>query len=97
MVPEDVTTESTVILDDDVKASAPEIAEFDIIDELCFSQQTEAEEEENDDEDENSIEESSDQTQENHSKSKVESALDVLKMSRYTAIIEMKCKALSLN
>ena len=46
MVPEDVTAESIVSLDGDIIASASEIPESDIIDELCLSQQTEVEEEE---------------------------------------------------
>ena len=46
IVPEDVTAESIVSLYDDVIATAPEIAESDITEELCFSQQTEVEEEE---------------------------------------------------
>ena len=37
MVPEDVTTDSIVSLDDDVIATTPEIAENDIIRELCLS------------------------------------------------------------
>ena len=70
MVPEDVTVESIVSLDDDVIATAPEIAESDI---------EEIEEEEYDDDDKNSIEESFDQSQEKPSRSKVESVRDVLK------------------
>ena len=38
MMPEDVTSESIVSSDDDVIATAPEIAESDIIEELCISQ-----------------------------------------------------------
>ena len=79
MVPEDVTAESIVSVDDDVIATIPEIAESDILKELCLCQQTEVEEEENNDDDENSIEESFDQSQEKPSRLKVESALDVLK------------------
>ena len=37
-MPKDVTAESIVILDDDVIATAPEIAESDIIEELCLKQ-----------------------------------------------------------
>ena len=48
MVPEDVTAESIVSLDDDVIATAPEIAESGITEELYFSQQIVAEEAEND-------------------------------------------------
>ena len=55
MVPENVTAESIVSLDSDVIASAPEIGQSEVIDELYFSLQTEVEEEENDDDDENSI------------------------------------------
>ena len=79
MVPEDVTAESIVSLDDDVIAIAPEIAESDIVEELRTSQQPEVEEEENDDDDENSIDESFDQGREKPSRSEVESSLDVLK------------------
>ena len=43
---EDVTAESIVSLDDDVKATAPEIAESDVTQKLCFYQQTEVEQEE---------------------------------------------------
>ena len=46
IVPENVTAESVVSLNDDGTATAPEIAGRDIIEELCFSQQTEVEEEE---------------------------------------------------
>ena len=97
MVPEDVTAESIVSLDSDIIASASEIPESDIIDELCLSQQTEAEEEEYDDDNENQIEESFDQSRKKASRWKFESALDVLKMPPCTAIMEMKCKALSSN
>ena len=45
-VPEDVSAESIVSLDDDVIATAPEIAESDIIEKFCIYQQTEVEEEE---------------------------------------------------
>ena len=62
MVPEDVTAESIVSLDGDIIASASEIPESDIIDELCLCQQTEVEEEEYDDDNENQIEESFDQS-----------------------------------
>ena len=84
MVPEDVTTDSIVSLDDDVIATTPEIAENDIIRELCLSQQTEVEEEENDNVDENSSEELFDQSLEKPLRSKVESALDVLKDALYS-------------
>ena len=53
-MPEHVTAERIVSLDDIVIATAPDIAESEII-ELCLSQQTEVEEEENNDDDENSI------------------------------------------
>ena len=53
-MPEDVTAERIVSLNNDVLASTPDIAEREII-ELCLSQQTEVEEEENNDDDENSI------------------------------------------
>ena len=47
MMPEDVTAESIVSLDDDVLATAPEIAESGITEELYFSQQIVAEEAKN--------------------------------------------------
>ena len=53
-MPEHVTAERIVSLDDVVIATAPDIAETEII-EICLSQQTEVEEEENNDDDENSI------------------------------------------
>ena len=56
-MPEDVTADRIVILDDGVIASAPYIAVSDI-EELGLSQQRELEEEENNDDDENSIEDS---------------------------------------
>ena len=46
MVPEDVTREIIVSLDDDVIAITTEIAESGIIEELCLSQQTEVQEKE---------------------------------------------------
>ena len=79
MVSEDITAESIVSLDNAVIATAPEITESDIIEESCLSQQTGVEEDENDDDDENSIDESFNQSQEKPSRSKVKSALDVLK------------------
>ena len=96
-MPEDVTAERIVNLDNDVIASAPEIAESDIIDELYLSQQTEVEEEENDNDGENPIEESFDQSQEKPSRSKVELPPDLLMMPTCTAIKEMKCKPSSSN
>ena len=45
-VPEDVTADSIVSLDDDAIATAPEIVESDIIEKLCIYQQTEVEAEE---------------------------------------------------
>ena len=86
MVPEDFTAENIVSLDGDIIASALEIGQNDVIDELCLSQQTEVEEEENDDDDKNSIKELLNQSQEKSSRSKIESALDVLKMQPYTEI-----------
>ena len=56
-MPEDVTADRIVSLDDGVIASAPYIAVSDI-EELGPSQQRELEEEENNDNDENSIEDS---------------------------------------
>ena len=78
VLPEDVTAERIVSLDD-VITSPPEIAERDIIEELCLSQLTEVEENENDEEDENSVEERFDQSQEKPTRSKAESPLDFLK------------------
>ena len=49
MVPDDVTATALVSLDDDVIATAPEISEGDIIEELR-DRQEQGEEEENDDE-----------------------------------------------
>ena len=95
MVREDVTAESIVSLDDDVIATA-EIDESDIIEELCFSQQTEVGKENNDD-DKNLIEELFDQSREKPSRSKVESALDVLKEPTQCSDKEMKCKTSSSN
>ena len=95
MVREDVTAESIVSLDDDVIATA-EIDESDIIEELCFSQQTEVGEENNDG-DKNLIEELFDQSREKPSRSKVESALDVLKEPTQCSDKEMKCKTSSSN
>ena len=89
MVPEDVTAESIISLDGDVIGSASEIPESDVIDELFLSQQTEVKEEEYDDDSENQIEESFDQSRKKPSRWKFESALDVLKMSPCTAIMEM--------
>ena len=70
-MPEDVTAERIVSLDDGVIASAPYIAESDIIEELGLSQQTEVEEDENNDDDENSIEGSVYQREKKPSRSKV--------------------------
>ena len=78
VLPEDVTAESIVSLDD-VITSPPEIAERDIIEELCLSQLTEVEENENDEEDENSVEERFDQSQEKPTRSKAECPLGFLK------------------
>ena len=95
VLPEDVTAESIVSLDD-VITSPPEIAERDIIEELCLSQLTEVEENENDEEDENSVEERFDQSQEKPTRSKAESPLDFLKDTALCSVVkEMKCKALS--
>ena len=52
---------------------------------------------ENDDDEENSVEEWFDQYQENPSRLKVESALDVLKDDSMYSEKEMKCKVLSSN
>ena len=56
-MPEDVTADRIVSLDDGVIESAPYIAVSDI-EELGLSQQRELEKEENNDDDENSIEDS---------------------------------------
>ena len=76
MVPDDVTTTALVSFDDDVIATAPEISEGDIIEELR-DRQEQGEEEENDDE--ISIEEIFDPVVEKPSRSAVEFALDDLK------------------
>ena len=76
MVPDDVTATALVSLDDDVIATAPEISEGDIIEELR-DRQEQGEEEENDDE--ISIEEIFDPVVEKQSRSAIESALDDLK------------------
>ena len=74
-------------MDDDVLATTPEIAESDIVEELCLfiveelclSQQREVEEKENEDNDKSSIDISFDQSQEKPSRLKAESAFDALK------------------
>ena len=76
MVSNDVTATALVILDDDVIATAPEISEGDIIEELR-DRQEQGEEEENDDE--ISIEEIFDPVVEKTSRSVIESALNYLK------------------
>ena len=75
MVPDDVTATALLSLDD-VIATAPEISEGDIIEELR-DRQEQGEEEENDDE--ISIEEIFDPVVEKPSRSAIESALDDLK------------------
>ena len=76
MVPDDVTATALMSLDDDVTATAPEISEADVIEELRACQQP-GEGEESDDE--ISIEEIFDLVVEKPSRSAIESALDVLK------------------
>ena len=76
MVPDDVTPTALVSLDDDVIATAPEITEGDIIEELRACQEP-AEGEESDDE--ISIEEIFDPVVEKPSRSAIEFALDDLK------------------
>ena len=76
MVPDDVTATALVSLDDDVIATAPEISEGDITEELR-DRQAQGEEEENNDE--SSIEEIFDPMVEKPSRSAIESALDDLK------------------
>ena len=76
MVPDDVTATALVSLDDDVIATAPEISEGDIIEELGACQEP-GEGEESDDE--ISIEEIFDLVVEKPSRSAIESALDDLK------------------
>ena len=66
-------------MDDDVLATTPEIAESDIVEELCLSQQREVEKKENDDNDKSSIDISFNQSQEKLSRLKAESAFDALK------------------
>ena len=76
MVPGDVTATALMSLDNDVIATAPEISEGDIIEELG-DRQGQGEEEENDDE--ISIEEIFDPVVEKPSRLAIESALDDLK------------------
>ena len=76
MVPDDVTATALVSLDDDVIATAPEISEGDIIEELRACQEP-GEGEESDDE--ISIKEIFDPVVEKPSRSAIESALDDLK------------------
>ena len=76
MVLDDVTATALVSLDDDIIATAPEISESDIIEELS-DRQEQGEEEENDDE--ISIEEIFDPVVEKPSRSANELALDDLK------------------
>ena len=76
MVPDDVTATALVSLDDDVIATAPEISEGDIIEELRACQEP-GEGEESDDE--ISIEEIFDPVVEKPSRTAIESALDDLK------------------
>ena len=76
MVLDDVTATALVSLDDDVIATAPEISEGNIIEEL-MDRQEQGEEEENDDE--ISIEEIFDPVVEKPLRSTIESALDDLK------------------
>ena len=76
MVPDDVTATALVSLDNDVMATAPEISEGDIIEELRACQEP-GEGEESDDE--ISIEEMFDPVVEKPSRSAIESALDDLK------------------
>ena len=76
MVLDDVKVTALVSLDDDVIATAPEISEVDIIDELRACQEPGEGEESND---EISIEEIFDPVVEKPSRSAIESALDDLK------------------
>ena len=76
MVPDGVTATALGSLDDDVIATAPEISEGNIIEELR-DRQEQGEEEENDDE--ISIEEIFDSVVKKPSRSAIESALDDLK------------------
>ena len=76
MVLDDVTATALVCLDDSIIATAPEISEGDIIEELT-DRQEQGEEEENDDE--ISIEEIFDPVVEKSWRSAIESALDDLK------------------
>ena len=76
VVPDDVKATAQVSLDDDIIATAPEISEGEITEELR-DRQEQGEEEENDDE--ISIEEIFDPLVEKPSRSAIESALDDLK------------------
>ena len=86
MVPDDVTATALVSLDD-VIATAPEISEGDVIEELR-DRQEQGEEEENDDE--ISIEEIFDPVVEKPSRSAIESALDDLKDA--ACLVTKTCK-----
>ena len=94
MVPHDVTATALVSLDDDVIATAPEISEGDIIEELRDCQE-QGEEEENDDE--ISIEEIFDPATEKPSISVIESNLDDLKDAVMFSDEGMQMKRLILS
>ena len=76
LMPDDVTATALVSLDDNVIATAPEISEYDIIEELRGCQEQDKEEE---NDDEILIEEIFDPVVEKPSRSAIESALDDLK------------------
>ena len=94
MVPDDVTATALVSLDDDVIATAPEISERGIIEELRDCQE-QGEEEENDDE--ISIEEVFDPVEEKPSRSEIESALDYLKYATMFSDEGVQMKRLILS
>ena len=94
MVLDDVTATALVSLDDDVIATAPEISEGDIIEELR-DRQEQGEEEENDDE--ISIEEIFDPVVEKPWRSAIESALDVLKDAAVFSDEDVQMKRLILS
>ena len=88
MVPNDVTATALVSLDDDVIATAPEISERDIIEELRDCQE-QGEEKENDDE--ISIEEIFDSVVEKLLRLKIESALDDLVTKMPPCLVTKAC------
>ena len=94
MVLDDVTATALLSLDDDVIATAPEISEGNVIEEL-MDRQEQGEEAENDDE--ISIEEIFDPVVEKPSRSTIESALDDLKDAAMFRNEDVQMKRLILS